>query len=207
MEMLASPMFAGMSASEIGQVLIVNQFLFFFLMIPLIIPTSIAAYSIVGEKQQRSLEPLLATPVSTGELLLGKSLAAALPAVGVTWLAYAIFITAGRFVAVSDRVFGLMVAPMWLLAIGVLAPLFTVLAVNIAVIVSSRVNEPRVAEQLSGLVVLPIILVSLAFIVGRIMLTLETFTAGVLITVVIDVVVLYLGVRLFQRETILTKWK
>ena len=59
---------------------------------PLMVPVTIAAYSIVGEKITRSLEPLLATPVTTTELLLGKGLAAALPGVGTAWACYGIFL-------------------------------------------------------------------------------------------------------------------
>ena len=66
------------------QIYLVNQFMLVFMMMPLIIPVAIAAYSIVGEKTTRSLEPLLATPISTIELLTGKSLAAALPAIFAT---------------------------------------------------------------------------------------------------------------------------
>ena len=50
-----------------------------FMLIPLFIPVNIAAYSIVGEKTTHSLEPLLATPISTGELLAGKNLASVIP--------------------------------------------------------------------------------------------------------------------------------
>ena len=59
----------------------VNQFMLMFMMMPLAIPMAIAAYSIVGEKTTRSLEPLLATPITTEELLAGKGLAAAIPAI------------------------------------------------------------------------------------------------------------------------------
>src|SRR5689334_5696626 len=55
---------------------LLDTFAFFFVIIPGIIPTPIASYSIVGEKVEKSLEPLLATPVTDGEILLGKSIAA-----------------------------------------------------------------------------------------------------------------------------------
>src|SRR5687767_3673780 len=74
------------------QIFLVNQFMILFMLMPLIIPISIAAYSIVGEKSTRSLEPLLATPITTQELLIGKSLAAILPAVLATWVGYMLFV-------------------------------------------------------------------------------------------------------------------
>ena len=61
-------------------------------MMPLMVPVTIAAYSIVGEKVTRSLEPLLATPISTTKLLLGKGLAAALPGIVTAWISYGLFL-------------------------------------------------------------------------------------------------------------------
>jgi ABC-2 type transport system permease protein len=76
---------ANLSSSECVQVYVVSNFMVMFMILPLAIPATIAAYSIVGEKVTRSLEPLLATPITTSELLIGKSLAAALPAILATW--------------------------------------------------------------------------------------------------------------------------
>jgi len=60
----------------------------------LIIPVNIAAYSVVGEKTTRSLEPLLATPITTAELLIGKNMAAAIPAVLATWAGFLLYLLA-----------------------------------------------------------------------------------------------------------------
>ena len=65
---------------ECNQFVIITQFMPMFMMMPVIIPITVASYSIVGEKTTRTLEPLLATPITTVELLAGKGLAAALPA-------------------------------------------------------------------------------------------------------------------------------
>ena len=82
----------GMSGGECVQVYLINQFLLMFMMMPVIIPVTIASYSIVGEKATHSLEPLLATPISTMELLAGKSLAACsasdLCGMGILWAVY-----------------------------------------------------------------------------------------------------------------------
>src|SRR5512145_1879448 len=67
--------------SECMQGFLVNQFLLLFLLIPLAVPVTIASYSIVGEKSTRSLEPLLVTPTSTAEIIVGKGLAAVIPAI------------------------------------------------------------------------------------------------------------------------------
>lgn len=195
------------AVGEVVLFVILNQFLTFFLMMPLIIPMSIAAQSIVGEKQYKSLEPLLATPIKTGELLFAKALAAVLPAVVTTWIAFLIFLIAGRILIHSDRVFGALLNPKWLIAMVVLAPLLSLLAVSLALIISSRVNDTRAVQQIGGFIVLPIVVLGVAQTTGLILLNATTFILGAVVVAVIDVLILRIGVGLFQREKILTQWK
>src|ERR1035437_3102646 len=82
---------ASLPATQQLLVLLLSQFKFFLLLIPTVIAISFATFSIIEEKQSRSLEPLLATPVRTWELLLGKALSGAIPAILVTWVCAAIF--------------------------------------------------------------------------------------------------------------------
>ena len=107
----------GLSAGECFQVYMVNQFMLLFLMTPLIIPINIAAYSIVGEKTTRSLEPLLATPITTTELLAGKNLAAATPAVVATWIGFLIYVVGAWIIVDNPLVVKSLLDPMWWLAI------------------------------------------------------------------------------------------
>ena len=186
---------------------LVNQFLLLFLLIPLAVPVTIASYSIVGEKATRSLEPLLATPTATTEIILGKALASVIPAIGATWLAFVVFLIGARFFAASDRVYALFMNPMWFVAMIVVAPLFTVFSVNIAIIISSRVNDPRAAEQLGMLVMLPIMLIFFGAIFGLIPLNTTTMLLLGGVTLLADIGLMALGVKLFQREAILTQWK
>ena len=65
-----------------------SNFMAYFLLIPAMVPMAIATQSVIGEKVARSLEPQLATPLQVPELLAGKTIAAALPAVTATWLVY-----------------------------------------------------------------------------------------------------------------------
>jgi len=205
--MLQNPIFAGLEPAEAMQSVLASNFLVLFLMMPLMVPVTIAAYSIVGEKITRSLEPLLATPVTTAQLLLGKGLAAALPGVITAWVSYGIFLIFARIFSVSDRVFNIFINPMWLVAMFVLAPLLTVMAVNVGIIVSSRTSDPRAAEQLGALIILPLMVLFIGPLVGLIMLNSATFWVASLIVFVLDIGLVYLGVKLFQRETILTRWK
>ena len=89
----------------------------------------------------------------------------------------------------------------------VLAPLLTVLAVSIGIIVSSRVNDPRAAEQLGSLVILPFMALFLGTLSGIILLNTTTFWITSALIALLDIGLVYVGVKLFQRETILTRWK
>lgn len=196
-----------LTTPECMQYFVVAEFLLLYLIVPVIIPMTIASYSIVGEKSTRTLEPLLATPVTTLELLAGKGLAASIPAVLATWGGFLIFYIGVRLMEVSAKVVGKLFAPLWLLAIFGVGPLLALAGVSIAVMISSRVNDPRVAEQISGIFVLPIILLMLGQTTGFLLID-ERFIlwmAGGLAA--LDGILFVFAARVFQRETILTRWK
>jgi ABC-2 type transport system permease protein len=186
---------------------LLTPFLLLFQMIPLVVPITIGSYSIVGEKQSRSLEALLATPIRTWELLAGKALAAALPGILATWYAFAIFALAARFAVSDDINRYLIFGPTWMLSILVLTPLFTLLAVGIAIIISSRVRDPQSAQQLGSLVILPVIGALVAQVTGLVNVGVGVVLGTALAIGLLDVALLALAVRLFRRETILTTWR
>jgi ABC-type Na+ efflux pump permease subunit len=197
----------GMTAAECFQVYFVTQFMLLFMLTPLIVPVNIAAYSVAGEKTTRSLEPLLATPISTAELLAGKNLAAVIPAVLATWLSFLIFGVGARLLVSNMKVLSALLDPMWWLAILVVGPLLSVLSTNFSLMVSSRVNDPRVAEQLSAVVMLPLLALFFGQIAGYIYLNRALMVALALAMLVIDALMVTLAIQVFQRETILTRWK
>jgi ABC-2 type transport system permease protein len=196
-----------MSSGECFQVYIVSQFMVLFMLVPLIIPVNIASYSIVGEKTTRSLEPLLATPITTAELLIAKNLAAVIPAVTATLAAFLIFAVGSGLLSGSSLVTAALLDPMWLLAVLLVGPLLAVLSVNFAIMVSSRVNDPRVAEQLSVVVVVPILGLFFGQVSGLLVLNNQIVLLLALVLLVIDAIMVQIAIRLFQRETILTRWK
>ncbi|HEX9091322.1 MAG TPA: ABC transporter permease subunit [Anaerolineales bacterium] len=198
---------ASMTAGECMQYYIVSEFLIMFMLIPLFIPVNIAAYSIVGEKTTRSLEPLLATPITTGELLAGKDLASVIPAIIATWVGFGIFAGGSLIITGGGALAAALLDPMWLLAIFVAGPLMSVLSVNFSIMVSSRVNDPRVAEQLSAVIILPLLAVFFGSLAGLFILNSTLILVICLILALLDALMIYLAVRLFQRETILTRWK
>lgn len=197
----------GLEGADCAQYFFVSQFMLLFMLMPLAIPITIAAYSIIGEKTRRTLEPLLATPVTTVELLAGKALAAVIPAVVASWLAFAIFIGGASVMQIGSAVMGRLLDPLWLTAVLVVGPLLALAAVSVAVMVSSRANDPRVAEQLSMLVILPLLALFFGQIAGLFFINQQLILWMAAALVVIDVGLLAFAVQLFQRETILTRWK
>lgn len=197
----------GMTEGACFQVYLIYQFMILFMMIPLIIPVNIAAGSIVGEKTTRSLEPLLATPITTSELLIGKNLAATIPAILATWAGFIVFSVGSILIVNNNEIASAFLTPMWLLAIGLAGPLMAVLSVNFSLMVSSRVNDPRVAEQLSVVVILPVLALFFGQVTGYLLLDESIVLLLIVGLIILDMVMIYFTVRLFQRETILTRWK
>jgi ABC-2 type transport system permease protein len=202
----ADPTLAGLSNLELGQAVIGKQFEMLFLLIPLFIPSIIAAYSIVGEKAKRTLEPLLAAPVRTVELLLGKPLAALIPAVALTWACGAVFAAAIAGVAASPRVFAAIVTPAWLILLLLCAPLLSLIGIAASVAISSRVNDPRTAQRLSGVVVVPILLLFFGQLAGVLVLSPALSLGATAVLALVAALAIWGATRLFQREVILTRW-
>ncbi len=196
-----------MNTNDCVQAFLLNQFLIFFMMMPLIIPTTIAAYSIVGEKTTRSLEPLLATPVTTEELLIGKAMAASLPAIGAGWLCFIIFVLLIPVTGASSVVQQYTLTPTWLVGVFAVGPLMAIAAVNLAIFISSKVNDPRTAEQISMVLLFPLLALLLGQVAGKLVVNFQLMLIVVAVLIVLDIALVFLGARMFQRETILTRWK
>ncbi len=198
---------AGLSPGECFQVYMVSQFMIMFMILPLAIPATISAYSIVGEKTTHSLEPLLATPITTAELLVGKSLAAAIPAILATYAAFGIYALGAWILIANPTLLDAMLDPRWLIAILIVGPLMAIMAVNVSIMVSSRVNDPRVAEQLSMVVILPVLAIFFGQLAGLFVVNRQLILVAALVLIVVDAFLVYLAIQVFQRENILTRWK
>ena len=180
---------------------------FVFVILAAVLPTSIAAYSIVGEKVEKSLEPLLATPPTDGELLLGKTVAAFLPAILATWGGSMVFMASTDYF--THSLLSSYYFPGWIpgIMLFVLAPLAAMLGVEVAVILSSRVSDVRGANQLGALVWIPFMAIFIAGVRGAIVFDAATLLAIAGTVLVLDLALLFLSRATFNRETILTKWK
>jgi ABC-2 type transport system permease protein len=152
----ALPSLEGLPLGEQFQVFLLQQFNFYLLLIPTMIAISFATFSIVEEKQARSLEPLLATPVRTWELLLGKALSGAIPALLITWICGGIFLL-GVVGLGWGPLLGLVLTPSWLITLFLLTPAVAILSFLLGVVGSSRASDPKSAQNIAVLVVLPVL--------------------------------------------------
>jgi ABC-2 type transport system permease protein len=177
------------------------------LLLPVAISSSSAAFSIVGEKQQRTLEPILATPISDRQFLLGKLLAALVPTMAATWIAAAVgavlvdLLSWGRYPTplLPDR--------FWLIGVLVLAPLLGACVVLVTMRLSARATDPQAVVQTTALVTIPGFLL-LGAIFGKAVTLFFPALLGACLFMFVVVAVLFRGnVRTFRREEILTRWK
>lgn len=180
---------------------------YFFVVFAAILPASIAAYSIVGEKVEKSLEPLLSTPTTDGEILLGKSIAAFLPPILAIWAGASIFMAAADYL--THGLLSYYYFPNWTsgVMLFLLAPLAAIFSIELAVIVSSRVSDVRGANQVASLMFIPFMAVFLAAVEGGFAFdatNLLIFSGAVLVA---DVALFFLSTSTFRREEILTKWR
>jgi ABC-2 type transport system permease protein len=201
------PALAGLTEQQLFQAIMLSAMQTLFLVIPLMIPLIIAVYSIIGEKQTRTLEALLATPITTGELLAGKCLAAVVPGVLSAWVSYALFILAALPFVPPATLSSILLRPAWLLSLGLLAPGMAGLAVVAGLMVSSRATDAQAAQQVAGLIILPVVGLMLGQFAGVVQLSPLLVLVAAVVLFAVDAGLLALAVRLFQRETILTRWK
>jgi ABC-2 type transport system permease protein len=184
-----------------------EYFLPFFLIIPAMIPTIVASYSFVGEKLNRSLEPLLASPITDLELFIGKCIAVLIPSLIAAWAAFLVFS------AITDVVLlpwlGMLVMPnlKWTIIMLLVAPLICVLSIEANVYISSRVRDVRAAEQLGALVIMPLVLIVVFLSMGIIQVSFLLVPILTIVILIFDVGLFFLATRTFHREKILTEWK
>lgn len=206
-EMFAvEPAARGLSPEGGVQAWIFRQFLVLLVFSPVAGAMSVAAYAVIGEKQARTLEPLLATPITTAELLGAKVLGAFVPALALTVVGFAVYL-GGVWLLAETGVHRVLVGAHAVAIVFVFGPLAALTALQLAVCVSSRVNDARSAQQIGALVILPLSGILVAQLMGSLNVTTWGVLAAALALAILNVVLMRVGVAMFQRESILTRWK
>jgi ABC-type Na+ efflux pump permease subunit len=176
-----------------------------FFLVPLMLPTVIAGYAVVGEREQGTLEPVLTTPVSREELLTGKALAAIAPSVAMAYALFALFVIVVGLFAVREVV-TLVLEPAIVVAIALFTPLLAAFSIWVGLAISARSSDIRVAQQLSALAMLPMVGVLWLFAFRVAAPTVTVAVAGAVLLVVLDLGAWRVVSTLFDRERLLTRY-
>ncbi len=124
--------------------------LLYMLLIPVTMPSVVCAYSVVGEREQGTLEPVLATPIRREEFLIAKALAAFVPTVTIAYAVFGVFLAIAALFAHPLIVSAIFTGPHVLVQL-LFTPLLAGWAIWVGIAVSTRSTDVRVAQQLSVL--------------------------------------------------------
>jgi ABC-2 type transport system permease protein len=184
----------------------VETALFLPLLIPVFVPSLLSAYAVVGEREQETLEPVLTTPVSRVEFLLGKAAAIFVPVIAISYLMFGVFVAITQFAAASPVATAVLHAPQ-LPAGLVFIPLLAAWAIWVGLAISARATDTRVAQQLSILASLPPVAVTalMSFQVISPTFAVVAALAGGLL--VVDSLACFAVAQLFDRERLITGTK
>ena len=185
-----------------GKFLVFYAIMYFemFLLVPMILPLVIAADSIAGERERKTLESLIASPLSTWEILVGKIFTTTIPSTIITWISGAIFMLICDLTLYNDLGYLLFPNTMSLLLLFVFSPFMTILVTQSMVIVSTKASGMREAQQIGSLAVLPLY----SFILGEtallILVSIWYVFIGVGVILLCTFILLLINLRLFDRE-------
>jgi len=177
--------------------------LLYMLGIPALVPSFVAAYAVVGERQQGTLEPVLTTPIRREELLLGKALAALLPSIAVAYVVYGLFLACVELLALPTVASALIRVPD-LLAQLFFTPLLAGWSIWIAILISTRSNDVRVAQQLASLASLPSIALTTLVAFNVIKASLVTALIAAAALLLLNRIGWRLVSAMFDRERLVT---
>lgn len=170
-----------------------------FLTMPIITASVLAADSFAGEKERKTAESLLATPVTNSELFFGKILASMLPAFVLTMLVFIIYATVTNYFTL--KTFGSAIFPNidWYMML-LNAPLLSLTTIGLVVLVSSRVKGIKEAQQISALLALPVFLMPFGVILNIATLSPVFFVYMLAFLALACAAILKAGILFFNRE-------
>ena len=195
-----------LSSDASVQLFLFQQFLMLFLLTPITGAMALASHAIVGEKLARTLEPLLATPVTTFELLTAKVVGALAPTLAISLVGLALY-AGGILLFAEPGVAAAMASTRTLILIVLVAPGAALVSLQAAILISSRVNDARTAQQFGVLIIIPLTGVLVAQFTGSFWLSATALGLAGLGLLVLWVLLAALSVAVFERESILTRWR
>jgi ABC-2 type transport system permease protein len=176
-----------------------EHLLLYILAIPALVPAALASYSVVGERQQGTLEPILATPIRREEFLLGKALAAFVPSLAISYAVLAFFLACVELFAHPGIASALLRGPDLLVT-----PLLAAWSIWVGIAISARSSDVRVAGQLSLLASLPSVAVTTLIALNIIHASLGLALGGAAVLLVLDGLGWRITSAAFDRERLIT---
>ena len=187
---------------------LLSSFAFFFMIISALVPLYLTSYNLVGEKVEKSLEPLLATPTSDGEILIGKYIASFIPVIIGLWAGIFIFyflIDITTFKTIGYYYFP-NTGSFILIFIGM--PLAMLYGISFGTLASSKASSVQGAYQLGGASLLPFLVL---YVLGEVQVISLSSMENILIISVLLLIatvgIYFINKASFNREKILTVWK
>ena len=195
-----------LSANGRVQLFMFQQFLMVFLLMPITGAMALAAHAIVGEKMARTLEPLLASPITTTELLVGKVLGSLIPTLAIAMASLVVYLL---LIGTSAEVgvFRAMLNARTLVLTALVGPAAALVSLQSAIVISSRVSDARTAQQFGVLIIVPLAGVLVAQFTGSLWLSAAALVFVALGLTGIWMLLTMFSVAMFEREAILTRWK
>jgi ABC-type Na+ efflux pump permease subunit len=178
--------------------------LLYLLLIPTIMPSTLSAYCVVGEREQGTLEPLLTTPIRQQEFLVGKASSVMIPTLALSYAVFVLFLAATWLFADSVTSTAVFHDGPVILALFLLAPLLAGWGIVVGMAVSVRASEARVAQQLATLASFPPVVVIILLAVGVVSPTFLVALAFAVGLLVVDALLLRFVARMFDRERLVT---
>jgi len=200
------PESGSLTTKEVFEVTFLGAFFYFYLIVPAWLPMSMATNSIVAEKERKSLEPMLASPIAVNELFFGKLVSAFIPSIAITWAMFilylvfmCLFLSPAAFAALFNfRIF---------IAMFILAPILSIISVTLGIIISSKIKDIRSAQQVGGVIILPVLIPFYLQVMGAIIINWVAMLLSSIVLAIIAYIIFRIAVKTFDKEAILTKWK
>jgi ABC-2 type transport system permease protein len=177
--------------------------LLYMLGIPALVPSFLAAASVVTERQQGTLEPVLTTPIRREEFLLAKALAPLVPAIAVSYAVYGLFVILIELFAHAGVASALLQGPV-ILAQVIFTPLLALWSIWVGIAISTRSSDVRAAQQLSALGALPLVALSSLIAFNVIHPTLQLAIVLGVVLIVLDRLGWRVVSAMFDRERLIT---
>jgi ABC-type transport system involved in multi-copper enzyme maturation permease subunit len=141
-------------------------FIPFFMLIPIMVSSIIASNAIVGEKERKTLETLLYTPITNGEFIVAKLLSSFIPAVIVSFGGFLLFFVTGNAVSLAVGGIAAIRSPIWIPAMVLLSPAVSLLGLSVTLMVSLKAKTFMEAQQTAGVIVVPFVILVVVQITG-----------------------------------------